>query len=245
MQDNDLNHFTICIAGITVRINTLYSKSFISCFDYLSEQTPDFEVTITKQDLIDEQTIAFQYGNHQTKRHLELLAVYRKILDRAIAYDAIMIHGAAIAVNDAAYVFCGKSGVGKTTHIQKWLEQNSNAYVINGDKPIIRLIDGSFYVCGTPWSGKENMNTNTMVPLKSIIFMTRNEGNDNSIVRIAFSHAYPRLLNQIHRYKDLVKMQKTLDLIERMNDSIQFFDFLSNNLKENSYQVAYDTIIEK
>ena len=243
MWDNVLNHFTICIAGIVVRINTLYSKSIIPCLDYLSEQTPDFEITITKQDLIDEQAIALQNDNDQTKKHLELLAVYRKILDRAIAYNAIMIHGAAIAVNDAAHVFCGKSGVGKTTHIKKWLEQNSNAYVINGDKPIIRLVDGTFYVCGTPWSGKEHMNTNTMVPLKSILFMTRSE--DNSIVRMDFSQAFPLILNQIHRNKDIGKMHHTLDLVERMKDTVQFYSFSSNNIKADSYRVAYDAIVGK
>ena len=227
MWDNDFNHFTICIAGITVRVNTLYPKAFFLCLDYLCEQTPDFEITITKQDLIDEQIVALQNDNHQAKVRLEPLAVYRKILDRAIAYDAIMIHGAAIAVKDASYVFCGKSGVGKTTHIQKWLEQNSNAFVINGDKPIIRLIDGTFYVCGTPWSGKEHMNTNTMVPLKSILFMTRSE--DNAVARIDFSQAFPRMLNQIHRHKDMEKLQKALVLVERMKDSVQFYDFSSNN----------------
>lgn len=243
MRDNNLNHFTICIAGIVVRINTLYSKSIIPCFNYLSEQTPDYEITITKQDLINEQTFALQYDNNQMIKHLELLAIYRKILDRAIAYDAIMIHGAAIAVNDAAHVLCGKSGVGKTTHIQKWLKQNSDAYVINGDKPIIRLINGMFYVCGTPWSGKEHMNTNTMVPLKSILFMSRSE--ENSIVRIDFSQAFPCILNQIYRYKDMDKMHHTLDLLERMKDSVQFYSFSSNNYKADSYQVAYNAIIGK
>ena len=244
MGDIDLYHFTIRVAGITVRINTLYPKAIFLCFDYLYEGTPDFEITIKKQDLIDEQTIAFQNGNRQAKwGHLETLAIHRKILDRAIAYDAFMIHGAAIAVDDVAYIFCGKSGIGKTTHTQKWLAQTLNTFVINGDKPIIRLIDSTFFVSGTPWSGKERLNTNTMVPLKAIICMER--AKDNHLEEISFPQAYLYFIQQIYIPDDPEKAKRMLDLLSQLYGKVRFYKFYFNNFKDDCFEVAYNALVKE
>ncbi len=241
MSQNSFQNFTIRIAGIEIRINALYSQTYFLCYEYLSESEPDFEVTITPEDLINEQAYAVEDGFQNKPWQMEAFAVYRKIVEKIIDYNAIMLHGAAIALHDAAFIFTGKSGIGKTTHIRKWLENNPEVIVVNGDKPILRYMDGSFFACGTPWAGKERMNTNTMIRLKSIAFMTRSE--DNAIKEIDYSQAFPRLLNQMYLPKDLKKMQKTLDLLERMKDQVRFFDFHSNNMKEDSYATSYQAIV--
>ena len=49
-------------------------------------------------------------------------------------------------VDDYAYVFSADSGTGKSTHTQLWLEHfGDRAYILNDDKPAIRLIDGKVY----------------------------------------------------------------------------------------------------
>lgn len=242
-MENSFQHFSIRIAGIVIKINTLFSETFFMCYPYVCDQQPDFEVSITKQDLIDELSYASEEGKQYRLGYLETVAVYRKISEKLIDYHAFMMHGAAIALNDAAYIFTGKSGTGKTTHIMKWLKNAPETIVINGDKPIIRYMEGSFFVCGTPWSGKEQMNTNTMIPLKKYIFMTR--GEKNIITRIDYPQVLPRMLGQIYLSKDVKKAQKTLDLLEHMKKDIQFFDFHSDNLAEDSFQVSYHAIVEE
>lgn len=218
----------------------MYSRTYRMCRDYLCKKGPDFEVTITEQDLQEEQLILSGDANHYLEGHLETSAVYRKIVEEAIRYETFLMHGAAIAVNGEGYLFSGKSGVGKTTHIRKWIEQNPDTIVVNGDKPLIRYLDNTFYVCGTPWSGKESLNTNMMVPLKGIAFMTRSE--DVSVTEIGFPQALRFLLNQVYMHKDADRTQKTLNLLGKMAESVRFYDFRSNNLKDDCYQIAYNAI---
>ncbi len=240
MPDNSIHHFTIEIAGLAVRINTLYSQTYWFCYNYLSNLTPDFEITISSQDLLEEQMIALDDNLHYQPSFCEPLAVYRKIVRKAIEYETILMHGATIAINHKGYIFSAKSGTGKTTHIMQWLEQAPGAVVINGDKPLIRYMNNQFFVCGTPWSGKEHMNTNMMVPLKAVVFMTRNE--NNSIAEIGFSQAFPFILSQIYMHDGIEEVNKTLDLLDRMKENIQFYHFLCNNFKKDSFQVSYNMI---
>lgn len=240
MPENSINHFTICVAGITVRVNVRHFQTYWMCWNYLCEKKPDFEVTITDEDLEEERLLALEPLSGHPEGHLESMAVYRKIVEKATCYNAFLMHGAAIAVNGKGYLFSGKSGVGKTTHIQKWLTRDPDTVVINGDKPLIRFLNDIFYVCGTPWSGKEYLNTNSMVPLKSIAFMTRSE--DVSVTEIGFLQALRFLLNQVYMHKDADNMQKTLNLLGKMAESVRFYDFRSNNLKEDCYQIVYDAI---
>ena len=225
MPGSSIHHFTISIAGVVVKIHTMYSRTYWMCKNYICDDTPDFEVTITEEDLLEEQFLALGNNEHYLGGYLEPTAVYRKIIERAVDYNILMLHGAAIALNNTGYIFSGKSGVGKTTHIKKWLDQNADAIVLNGDKPLIRYMNDSFFVCGTPWSGKEYLNTNKMIQLKSIVFMTRND--NNSVTEIDFQNAVPFLLKQIYIHKDPGKLQQSLDLVANMKGKVNFYAFLS------------------
>ena len=73
---------------------------------------------------------------------------YRIICKKILSFDAMLMHCAAVSVDNEAYLFTAVSGTGKTTHINLWRKKfGDRFFVINGDKPIIRLIDGKFYVC--------------------------------------------------------------------------------------------------
>ena len=50
-------------------------------------------------------------------------------------------------------------------------------YILNGDKPILRFIDGVPYVSGTPWMGKERYGRQGLVRLSAIGFLRRSEKN--------------------------------------------------------------------
>lgn len=67
-----------------------------------------------------------------------------------VKYDGFVIHGACILYKDNAYLFIAPSGTGKTTHIRLWIKHLRDLVIINGDKPIIRLINTLPYIYGTP-----------------------------------------------------------------------------------------------
>ena len=69
-------------------------------------------------------------------------------------YRTIAIHSSCIVSNDAAVIFLGESGTGKSTHTRLWRENIPGTVLLNDDSPIVRVIDGDFWVYGSPWSGK-------------------------------------------------------------------------------------------
>ena len=53
------------------------------------------------------------------------------------------------------YLFLGHSGTGKSTHARQWLQAFPDAWLLNDDNPILRIMDnGEVHVYGSPWSGK-------------------------------------------------------------------------------------------
>ena len=237
-----MNHFIIELANRIIEIKTLHVRPYVMCQDFLSEGKPDLYVECSQED-IDQDMARYEsiYGPRTTwDGAVEPITLLRKVADKIIDFNAFFIHGAAIAVNDGAYVFSAPSGTGKTTHIRLWLKNLPNAYIINGDKPII-LTENPPLLCSSPWAGKEGYYKNTKIPLKAIIFMERS--GENKICQISFIEAFPLLFQQIHRPNNPVQINKVLKLLKSLDSNIAFYRFYFNNYKDDAFKVAYDTLI--
>lgn len=222
----------IKLAGITIEIHTLFD-SLINIDEYESNEMPSFSVNITEQDIIDEQKKSISeaayegiiYPNY-SPAELENTAVYRKIAMKLPEYDAFVFHGSAVAVGDKAYLFTAKSGTGKTTHTNLWLKNIDGSFVVNGDKPILRLIDGKPFVCGTPWMGKEGYGCNKNIPLSAVCFLNR--GTDNRIEKTEFAKVYPRMIGQSYRPPNAALVAKTVKLLERIGQTVPIYELYCN-----------------
>ena len=192
-----MNLFRIKIANQTIEVKAGYKDTSAWCRDFLTNDKPAFSITINQQDIEAERQ--FSLGAYPGKKfsgsYLEFMSLFKKIPEKIIDYNVLLMHGATISLNGESYIFTAPSGTGKTTHILKWTDNCHNAVVINGDKPFIKLNgDGNILACGSPWAGKESMYTNTIVPLKSIILMERSK--ENHIEQISFADAFIFLLQQ-------------------------------------------------
>ena len=226
------------IAGRVGEIQAEYRLSQRMYKDFRTDELPEFRIVLTDED------IDFSATEHTPKARLLIKkpAILGKFSDALLDFDTILMHGAVVAFENAAYLFTALSGTGKTTNILKWLENLPNAFVVNGDKPFIRINDdGSVLACGSPWAGKENLYTNTMVPLKSIILMERAE--ENRIEQLSFAQAFPVLLQQTYRPDDEDKMRNTLRLMQRLNSIVSFWCFKCNNFKVDCFIVAYNALV--
>ena len=185
--------FKISIAKITVLIHNRYDFVKTVCSDYIVENEHyDFEVSASEDEIQKERQ---NYNSDFSDGFIESVCIYRNIARVLPKYDAIVFHCSAVRVNNYAYCFTAKSGVGKTTHALLWKNTLTESVdIINGDKPIIRFFNNIPYVCGTPWSGKENLGTNTIVPLKSIAFISRSISN--RIYPIDNKNAFSKLIKQ-------------------------------------------------
>ena len=154
----------IRLAEINFCIANKYSYIEDMCKDYITENDADVTISVT-----DEEIYAEGSSDEYDVGYLESLAVYRKIAEKIIEYDGILLHGVVADVDGTGVAFLAKSGVGKSTHTALWQEVlGDKMTVVNGDKPLIRIIDDKIYAYGTPWAGKEKNQKNTKTNLKKI-----------------------------------------------------------------------------
>lgn len=252
--------FVVKMAGLTYEVNSIYASSQLLCKDYITSEKPDITVHIEENDIIQEieKGEIFYYScieysdSSESKRviareinrnNIESVILYRKIIEASLDYGVFFMHGAVVVVNDSAYMFTAPSGTGKTTHILKWLDKLKDAYVLNGDKPLLKITESKVIACGTPWQGNENMGTNAMVPLKAIVLMERSDRN--TIEEISFVQAYPFLLQQVYLPDDAEKARKELALLLQLNGKVKFFKFRFNNFLDDCFQTSYDALVKK
>ena len=239
-------NFTVSLAGVNIGISSLYGEVYELCRDYLTDKKADFTVVIEPSDIDFERQKSAAEAAHEkrpvvdfTAEYLETLAVYRKISEKILQYDTFLMHGVALAEGGKAYLFTAPSGVGKTTHTGFWLQKYPDAFIINGDKPLIRVSDGKIFVCGTPWAGKEGFSRNVMMPLNAVCTLFR--GTENSVKRVPFKDVFPLIIAQSYRPSGEKEMRKTLELIKILGEKIRFYALFCN-LNPDAARVAKEGI---
>lgn len=107
-------------------------------------------------------------------------------------YQTLLVHASCIAYNGCGYPFIAKSGTGKSTHSSLWLQHIEGTELMNDDNPVIRIIDGTPYIYGSPWSGKTPCYRNIVRPLGAIVNISR--ASANSIEQLGPVQAFAALL---------------------------------------------------
>lgn len=231
---------TVKIADIPIGIDNRYDYIERISQDYLTDDEPLFAVFATDEDLEYEQTLA---DADLSLGYIESVALFRKIAERLPMYDAVVFHGAVLAKSNRAYAFTAKSGVGKTTHTRLWLtEFGSEVHYINGDKPIIRIVNGVPYAYGTPWRGKEGYGTNESAPLAAIALLERGENNAAEI--IDSSQGVVRLVKQVYIPKDPVCASLAMRVADRILASVRFIELKCNMDNEAALVSARAMLID-
>lgn len=228
------------IAGFDFDIDADSARFADVCAPYRSDAVvPDCVIRLTEADVDRERRAdpMFLQGNSRTEASYRSLAYYRKICAYALAHDAFLMHCAVIEYEGRGYAFSAPSGTGKTTHIRLWQQVfgADKVTIVNGDKPILRLIDGVFYAYGTPWCGKEGYNTNTRVPLCGLCFVTR--GTENHIRRMTDEEVIPRLFSQI-MVNDSTNLARQMELADLLLQKVPVY-LLSCNMDPDAAEVAY------
>ncbi len=236
--------FSVRIADINILVQSKYERIFRDCNDYLVDEQRKYDIKIVTDEAVirkELERIQKSDKDFHSLKAAEGLLIHRLIAEALPDYNAFLMHGASVAVNDRAYLFSAKSGTGKTTHICKWLENIDDSFVVNGDKTVILLKDNEVFACGTPWCGKEKLGRNAMIPLKSIIMMERSDRN--SIEPVSFKTVFPLVLEQTFQPADSRKMRKTLDLMLQVGHLVSFHKFYFDNYQEDSFQVSYSALL--
>ncbi len=239
-----LVNFRINIALVTVEITALFETTLKYCNKFLSENSPDFSIEITQDDIAFERKRSLEADIKEGRRHidfsdeyLETLAVYRKIVEVLPSYNAFLFHASAVAVDGEAYLFTAKSGTGKSTHVSFYRQQfGERAVMVNDDKPLILIKDSKAFVCGTPWCGKHNLGNNIISPLKAVCVLER--GAENIIYEVPFNSVLDIIIGQAYRPQSPKNLQSFIKLISSLARLTNFYK-LSCNLDPGSALISY------
>jgi len=225
--------FKIKIAQITINIINKYNFVFEQCKDYVSYDTPNFNIEATNEEIENEKK-----NDNLPNGYCESICIYRKICNQIIDYNAFLLHSSVVCVNNEAYAFAAKSGVGKSTQTNLWLKHfGEKATVINGDKPIYRFENDVLNVYGTPWCGKEGLNSNTYAPLKVIYFIERS--TENEIYKLNNVQIINKIFHQVIIPNELQKQDKFMNMIDRVINTIPCY-CLKCNISDEAVKIAYN-----
>ena len=99
---------------------------------------------------------------------------------------------ASVTVRDGyAQLFLGHSGTGKSTHSRLWQEAYPDAWLLNDDNPVLRVLpDGEVRVYGSPWSGKTPCYKNQSAPVRGIVKLSQAPHNEIRLLRLPEAYAY-------------------------------------------------------
>ena len=221
----------IQIAGLNISVSHTFDFFKNLSENYLTDaKICDFSVCVDQKDIEFERQITLKEQGarqaNQRDEYFESTAIYRKIAQKLPEYQAFVFHGSAVAVENEAVIFAAKSGTGKSTHTRLWLQNIPDSFVVNGDKPIIRIIGKTPTVCGTPWNGKEQWGTNKNIPLRAICLLERND--TNSIEKIPFGQAAANMILQTYCSNSQEILSKTLRIIKTVGEHISFYRLRCN-----------------
>ena len=230
-------HFYIDIAGLTVQMNTRYEANRLFCADFLSDAKSADIISSVREEEIDSEIK--EYETPLSRQYCECVCLYRAIAEQLPDFDRFVFHGASVKVGDKGYIFTAPSGTGKSTHIGLLMKHFSGEVsIINGDKPIVGVFADGAKIYSCPWAGKEDWKTNTSAPLGGIILLKR--GKSNRISKISPAEYFDDLVKQAYLPKNGEMMLKTLDLLDKLSESVPFYLFecdISKEAAETSFNV--------
>ena len=226
--------FKIRLAEVVIGIDNKYAYVEELCRAYQTDDDYTLKIAVTEEEIVKEQQ---QADEDYPKAYCESICIYRKLCSALLPYDIFLLHAAVIEKDGAAYAFTAKSGTGKTTHIAQWQACYEDVAIINGDKPLLRVReDGEVWAYGTPWCGKENLETNRGVPLKGLCFLER--GCVNQIAPLDEGAVIERLFNQVILPTEPQAVDKFLRLIDMLLQKVPCY-VMQCTISQEAAMVAY------
>lgn len=229
------------IAELNIRMEPAYRETIDRLAPYLTDsEAVDFAVELDAEGFA-----AFQQKSNFPDRPdmNEGPYLYTKICNAVLErYDGFFFHSSALELDGEGYLFTALSGTGKSTHTRNWRRAFGDRVVmINDDKPLIRRINGRFYVCGTPWMGKSDIGCNRIAPIKAVFVLQR--GEENRAEKISPGVVLKQLFEATLLPKNKENMSRLLDLFHALFSDVNLF-LLTCNKDVEAAQVAYEAAQE-
>lgn len=136
---------------------------------------------------------------------------YLAFEDVLINHQGFILHSSFISWQNNGILFTAPSGTGKSTQADLW-KKYEDADIYNGDRTIIRKIDGKYYGFGSPYAGSSGIYRNESAPIKAIVVIEQEP--DNVIRRLHGREAFlPLFRETLMNTWNKEYMEKMTDLL--------------------------------
>ena len=229
MYDN--YSFMVRMAEKNIQMNVQNVQTRTYCRDYMinTTDTPDITVETTEKDIVDEwkqmlssDRYTKEFVNHLPGYYFEIFALHRLLAEKLIPYNIFVYHGSCVVMDEKAYIFSAPAGVGKSTHAGLWCRHfKDRAYILNDDKPFLKVSGNMVTAYGSPFSGKHQKHRNASAPLKAVCFLHR--AAQNTIVPVDRIESLELMKEQVLKPSSLEKEEKLLSLLNDVSIRIPVF----------------------
>lgn len=187
---------------------------------FLCAENPGIYNLYIPREWLDEESV-FRHENI-----LDFLALEEGLL----LNQAFLLHASFVSWNGTGILFTAPSGTGKSTQADLW-HQYEKAEIYNGDRTIIRKIDGAYYGFGSPYAGSSGIYRNEKAPVAGIVVLT--QASDNHIERLNGKEAFTSLYREtLMNTWNHVYMETMTDLILDAVENIPIYHLACRPDKE-------------
>lgn len=234
----------IALAGVPLAIRCRFPGNREFFRDYPTEREPLFTLEPGQEDLermrreFDRMDEAEGIPKHErTEEFLENNAIHALLAEKLVEYGILLMHGSTLCMDGRGVLFTAKSGTGKSTHARLWREVfGDRVWMVNDDKPLLRIEETGVTVWGTPWNGKHRLSRNASAPLEAVVSLSRDV--TNHIEPLAKADAYPVLMKQCFISRNPAVMARIVELEKRLLDTVDFYA-LGCNMERSAALTAW------
>lgn len=109
------------------------------------------------------------------------------------ALEGLILHSSFITWQGDGILFSAPSGTGKSTQAALW-EQYAAAEQINGDRAVLRCMDGVWTAFGFPFAGSSGIYKNKAAPVRAVVVLR--QAPENTIERLPAGEAFRLLYSE-------------------------------------------------
>jgi hypothetical protein len=150
---------------------------------------------------------------------LDLLLCSHLLLHR----EGMIIHAAAVKINDEAFLFPAHSGGGKST----WADLSntiSDWSVLGEDKIILKKSGDDYLIFGTPWNHSPEFRTADSAPLRGIFFLHHHP--ENQIQKLTQFLTLQEILQQAFMpFNNSDELDRAVSILEDIIYSVPSYSF--------------------
>ena len=199
-------------------------NSFYACYEEISNQQA--EVFLSVKEI--------------SELHIDSIFTSLFALERhMIKNDSLILHCAYMVYQGKAILFSAPSGTGKSTQAELW-KQYRGSRIVNGDRALLRKIDGVWSACGWPVCGSSDICESEDTPLYTIVMLR--QGETNYIERLSPIQTFTQLYAQttINQWNPAF-VQRAMELIEDLIGQVPVYQ-LTCNMTEDAVKCLEQVI---